>query len=331
MAFYGCTVTKAGRELIAKLLATSTPLTISEVKVGSGKCPDDVFPSDLTSLVEPVATGTSTVPTYDGETLSMVLEYRSDMNGGLKKGFWLNEFSVQAENPDGDPVMLFYGTLGDYPMWVGAYKNGAIDVRRFPITITIGEGVEPVITYTPQAFMTASDVENFCENRYATKEQLSGIDGTLLKQLDIIIPTVGWTVAPTDEFDGLFVDITIEDITEDMVPLVTILPKYESEKAECGFCSATRTLDGALRIYAQKAPSAPLTASATFLASSAGSGSGGGSYKLPVATAEKLGGVKIGSGVNVQNDGTISVNSEKLADDISASNDDSDEVINKYF
>lgn len=37
------------------------------------------------------------------------------------------------------------------------------------------------------------------------------------------------------------------------------------------------------------------------------SGGGGGGYTLPTATANRLGGVKIGNGVTVQDDGTISV------------------------
>lgn len=36
-------------------------------------------------------------------------------------------------------------------------------------------------------------------------------------------------------------------------------------------------------------------------------GGGGGGYVLPTATEERLGGVKIGEGINVENDGTISV------------------------
>ena len=40
---------------------------------------------------------------------------------------------------------------------------------------------------------------------------------------------------------------------------------------------------------------------------SGGSGGGGGSYSLPTATASRLGGVKIGSGISVTSDGTISV------------------------
>ena len=42
--------------------------------------------------------------------------------------------------------------------------------------------------------------------------------------------------------------------------------------------------------------------------SNIGGGSGSGStYVLPTATANRLGGVKIGSGITVENDGTISV------------------------
>lgn len=36
-------------------------------------------------------------------------------------------------------------------------------------------------------------------------------------------------------------------------------------------------------------------------------GGGGGGYTLPTATPTRLGGVKIGDGINVENDGTISV------------------------
>lgn len=42
-------------------------------------------------------------------------------------------------------------------------------------------------------------------------------------------------------------------------------------------------------------------------------GAGGGSYVLPVATSSVLGGVKIGSGVNVSNDGTISVTTSSIS------------------
>lgn len=41
-------------------------------------------------------------------------------------------------------------------------------------------------------------------------------------------------------------------------------------------------------------------------------GGGGGSYTLPIATPTTLGGVKIGDGINLANDGTISVNDSRM-------------------
>ena len=167
MSYYGIVLTKRGRELISKVLATNKPLTLSGVMVGSGQCPDDVFPGELTSLVEPVAAGTSTVPSYSGDTIRMTVEYRSDLNGGLDHGFWLREFGIMAKDPapdegEDDDVMLVYGCLGDYPQYVSAYSDGRIDTRRFPICIVIGEGANVVIDFSPEAFMTAEDVKEYC-------------------------------------------------------------------------------------------------------------------------------------------------------------------------
>ena len=162
MSQYGCTIPRRGRALIAKILAAKLPLKISRIMMGQGVCPDEVFPGDLEDLVEPVAAGTSNEPTYDGDTVHMTVEYRSDLNGGLDHGFWIREFGVFAQDEDGSEVMLYYGVLGDYPQWVSAYSTTGLDVRRYPISITIGEGAEVIIDYSPEAFMTAEDVGAYC-------------------------------------------------------------------------------------------------------------------------------------------------------------------------
>jgi len=119
-----------------------------------------MFPGDLENLVEPVAAGTSDEPIYDGDTVHMTVEYRSDLNGGLDHGFWIREFGVFAQDEDGSEVMLYYGALGDYPQWVSAYSTTGLDVRRYPISITVGEGAEVIIDYSPEAFMTSRDVKD---------------------------------------------------------------------------------------------------------------------------------------------------------------------------
>ena len=161
MSQYGCTIPKKGRELIARILAAKLPMKITRVMMGSGVCPDDIFPGNLQDLIEPVAAGTSDIPTYNGDTVHMTVEYRSDLNGGLNRGFWIREFGVFAEDLDGSEVMLYYGTLGDYPQWVSAYNSQGIDTRRYPVSITIGEGATVIIDYSPEAFMTAEDIQEY--------------------------------------------------------------------------------------------------------------------------------------------------------------------------
>lgn len=130
--------------------------------VGSGTIPDDVKPAAMTALVEPVAAGTSTAPVYDGASVRMIVEYRSDLNGGLDHGFWLREFGVFAFDPDKGEVLIYYGTLGDYPQYVSAASNTGVDVRRFPVCIVIGEGLGVTVDYKCEAWMTAEDVEQYC-------------------------------------------------------------------------------------------------------------------------------------------------------------------------
>lgn len=159
---YGCTTTKRGRALIAKIMAAKMPLTLTRTMVGSGTCPEGLFPGELQDLVEPVAAATSNEPMYDGDTVHMTVEYRSDLNGGLDHGFWIREFGVFARDLDGEEVLLYYGTLGGYPQWVSAYSKNGVDTRRFPISITVGEGATVIIDYSPEAFMTAEDVHEYC-------------------------------------------------------------------------------------------------------------------------------------------------------------------------
>ena len=154
-----------GWNLLAKLLAGET-LNISRIMVGSGKPTDDISLAALTDLIQPVAAATSTIPTTEHNVMSMVIEYRSDMNGGLENGFWLNEFGVFAIDPDEGEILLYYGTLGDFPQYVSPYTGGSIDIRRFPVSIVLTDDVNVQINYPAIAFMTAEDVELYLRVTY---------------------------------------------------------------------------------------------------------------------------------------------------------------------
>lgn len=161
MAYYGFVITDKGVDLLAKVVA-GVQLTLTRVTVGSGVFEGDNPPFDIEDLVQPVAAATSTIPVYDGASVKMTVEYRSDLNGGLQQGFWLSEFGIFANDPDEGEILLYYGSLGDYPQWVAPLSATGIDVRRFPVVIVLGDGGTVAIDYNPEAWITAEDMEEYC-------------------------------------------------------------------------------------------------------------------------------------------------------------------------
>ena len=121
MSLQGFAVTSGGRNLFAKLTAQSRPVEFTRVMFGTGKLPDTADIFNITELVKPLAEGTYTTPTYKDDTVSMILQFRSDLNGGLEETVWLNEYGLYAKDPDGGQVLVCYGNLGDCPDSVLAF------------------------------------------------------------------------------------------------------------------------------------------------------------------------------------------------------------------
>ena len=173
---YGTKIPLAGKKLLAKLLAGDT-LLLTDVMVGSGVIPTGFNPDDITDLFEPVALASSTVPIVKDCVCSLTVEYRNDMNDGLKEDFMLNEFGIFAEDPTEGRVLLLYGTLGDMPQPVMAYDGDYVDVRRFPVSIVVSDDIKVIIQYMPseplsqEQLVLISDIRSFhrlCRVAWAT-------------------------------------------------------------------------------------------------------------------------------------------------------------------
>lgn len=165
-----------------------------------------------------------------------------------------------------------------------------------------------------------------------TVDEMEGSISGLVVERQLVIPGSGWAMGAEGMY---YVDIPQEDITEEMVPMVSVLPEDLAVAVACGLYPVSQTISGGLRLYAAAAPASAIQASLVlFLAGNgeAGGGStGGGTYVLPVATATRLGGVKIGENVNVTQDGTISVLGDELLDDVAASDEDVQEMLDDTF
>ena len=158
---YGFVITEMGKNLLAKL-GTGEQLQITRIMVGKGELAEGQNPADFTDLVQPVAQATSTLPLVKENTLSFIVEYRNDLNGGLEEGFWLKEFGVFAQDGENE-ILLYYATLGDFPQYVQAYINGVVNIKRYPVTIAVSDKTEVVISYNALAFVTEERMKEFSE------------------------------------------------------------------------------------------------------------------------------------------------------------------------
>ena len=161
---YGFIITTAGEGLLARASA-GEGLTITEVWVGKGTVESAAAAKALTALLDPVAQATSTQPEVAGGQLSMLVEYRNDMGGGLEEGFTLSEFGVMAKVGDDAPTLLYYAALGDRAQPVPPIAEG-LDVHRFPVAIGVTGEVEVSLEYPAGVWVTHEELE----------EALAGID-----------------------------------------------------------------------------------------------------------------------------------------------------------
>ena len=177
--FYGFVITESGNALLASMVAGQT-LTITKAVVGEGTADNPDTARKLTNLITPGPTATSTKPTVDGNSVNMIVEYRSDLNGGLQEGFWIGEFGIFGKVEDGEETMIGYGSLGDARQYVSAYVEGtAPDVRRYPVSITVTTGTKVEVSYPAEAWMTAEDVDDKVNKHNSSEESHKDIRAAL--------------------------------------------------------------------------------------------------------------------------------------------------------
>lgn len=311
-----------GPALIAKVLAGRCKMNYTRAAVGEGAIPEGVSPKELTEppgyvMEAKIAAVTNPV---DGECQVTVQINSSD----VERGFYAMGILLYAEDPDLGNVPYTYLKLEDGLEWIRPASSAVGKLATFDLIAAVGAVDAVSANIDPEAIATYAAVKQLIEDATAVME--------------IIVPKEGWTASAGDDggsIFGLCVDIPISGITEAMQPFLSVNLAHLETAKNCGLSSVVQTIEGALRLYADSVPAAEMTATLTLLCTTSGTISGGTAagtgYTLPTATATRLGGVKIGENVNVDADGTISVDSVELFDDAVATGDDAKEVLDKVF
>lgn len=314
---YSCT---PGIALIGKIMAGRCQMHYTRAAVGKGTIPEGESPKTMLEPADYVMDAKISAITnpVDGECQVTVQINSSD----VEKGFYATGILLYAADPDAGEVPYTYLVLENGPEWIRPSSSAVGKLATFDLIAAVGDVDKVTATIDPNSIVTRAVVEEL-------------IAGATVKR-EITIPATGWDIGAEEAPEGCqFLDIPQGDITEEMVPSVAIHPADTATAKECGMITAARSMEGVLRIYAQKAPATEIQATLTLLLASNGAAGAGGSsgegYVLPAATATRLGGVKIGEGVNVEEDGKISVDGASLLDDATATEGEVKEMLDEVF
>ena len=313
---YSCT---PGIELIAKVLAGRCQMNYTRAAVGKGQIAEGESPKTMTEPAEYVMdAGISAITNPVGGECQVTVQINSS---DVEQGFYVTGILLYAEDPDLGEVPYTYLVLESEPEWIRPSSSAVGKLATFELIVAVGDVDNVTATIDPGSIMTRADVAQM-------------IEGATVKR-DITIPATGWDVGAEDSEEGdYYVDIAESDVTEEMVPVISIHPTSMATAKACGLSTAARTMAGGIRLYADKAPTAEIQATLVLLYASDGEAYSGitvTDYVLPTATATRLGGVKIGESVNVETDGTISVDKEDLLDDVVANSEEIREMLDDVF
>ena len=92
-------------------------------------------------------------------------------------------------------------------------------------------------------------------------------------QRDIVIPVTAWTEEIAEGGGGgVCANVVQKDVTDEMIPIVSIFRECMSVARNCGMSTTAETVNGGVKFYAEKIPEQDIRASLLLLRASGGSG-----------------------------------------------------------
>lgn len=301
---YAYKPTTHGRAVMAACLALEEPLKITRVAFGSGKVAEDTELADVHELVSFVSDGAIAERRHEDDRLFLTVQYANKVHPSVKT-FLISEFIVYVKDPETDEETdLLYGTLGDYRQPVPAYNPAyPPSVFNFPLVLIISDEINVSVS-APAGLVTWNDLNDL-------------LDGLGTRRMDITIPRTGWTADVKGRYQFRR-DIPAEGVTARLLPRLTIRPEMQEAAVLCGLSPCIQTLENAVRVWAVSAPTGDIPASLELCGDASGYcriiAEDGGEHSLPAATATQLGGVRVGDGLAVTSDGTLSVDTASDTD-----------------
>lgn len=331
--------------LIGKVLAGRCKMRYVRAAVGSGFLGEDESPR---TAVEPAgyvmdAVIASVTNPVDGECMVTVQVNSSD----VETGFFCTGVLLYAEDPDLGEVPYTYLSLEDGAEWIRPASAVVGKLATFDLIAAVGavDAVEAVID--PEAIMTVAAAKQLIAEHDAdasahmerlaqflashnadlnahpelmaqvtalVNTAIAGAQSGSVLIRDITISAEDWAeLEETDNGCAWRVDAAVEGATGEHVPLVFLSRDALNAAKLAGLSPSAETQSGVVQLWSKDKPRESIACTIVLLAQKSEGGSG--VYALPVASESTLGAVKVGDGLSVASDGTLSVNKETVMTD----------------
>lgn len=242
---------QSGIALIAKVLAGRCRMKYTRAAIGKGVIPDDMTPKTMTGCADYVMNAiiAEVSNPVDGEC-QVTIQVKSD---NVEKGFYATNIVLFAEDPDEGEVAYTYLSLENEPEWIRPASSIVGKLATFDVIAAVGDVdvVEAVID--PDALMTRAAAERLIA------------ESTALSGSEIYIPKDGWKPVEDEQEESeyglaFYQDIALSGVRADQFPNVAFRKGDIGVANFAGVCSTAQSLDGAIRIWAGRAPARDIEA-----------------------------------------------------------------------
>ncbi len=268
------------------------------------------------SIVTDVGMAAMTKAFHDGVKIDM-LHYAVGDGGGfpytptsnmtqLKNEVWrgdITNYEISAQSPNVIRVdSLLPSDEGGFTireMGLFDSQNRLIAVANTADIVKVRsiDGMQTEIALSMSVALANKETLNFPIDTnlvYVSKKDLNG----QIRQRDIVIPTTGWKEdAEGGAGGGYLIEIMQKDVTEKMIPIVSIFHNSMDTARDCGMSTIAETMNGVVRLFVETIPKKEINASLILLRASNSIATDGIAdnnmnveefYKNYVATSEDL-------------------------------------------
>jgi len=251
---YSCS---KGVALIAKVLAGKCKMNYTRAAVGKGTIPEGKNPKTMTQPADYVMEAKIAAVTnpVNGECQVTVQINSSD----VEKGFFVTGILLYAQDPDEGEIPYTYLMLENGPEWIRPSSSVVGKLATFEIIAAVGDVDTVTATIDSDTIVTKTVVEKMIAES--------------MVQRDIVIPTTAWTEEIAEGGGGgVYANVVQKDVTDEMIPIVSIFRECMSIARNCGMSTTVETVNGGVKFYAEKTPEQDISASLLLLRASGGSG-----------------------------------------------------------